>query len=91
MCSGDVRQGDERRAAHQRDRRDPMAEPANHARDFVGGDPHGEVGHREDRLIEHQDVDDCAGGNADRGGEPRQIDGIDGPAEREDELQHGKV
>ena len=68
-----------------------MTEPADQPRHLVGGDPHGEVGDREDRLVEHQDVDDRAGGDAGGRREPRQIDGIDGPAEREDELQHGKV
>ena len=68
-----------------------MAEPADQPRHLVGGNPHGEVGDREDRLVEHQDVDDGAGGDAGGSREPRQIDGIDGPAEREDELQHGKV
>ncbi len=68
-----------------------MAEPADQARDLVGGNPHGEVGDREDRLIEHQDEDDGAAGNADRSRKPRQIDAINRPAEREHELKYGKI
>ena len=68
-----------------------MAEPADQPRHLVGGDPHGEVGDREDCLVEHQDIDDRAGRDAHGGRKPRQIDGIDGPAEREDEFEHGKV
>jgi hypothetical protein len=65
--------------------------PSDQGRDLVGGNPHGEVGDREDRLIEHQDNDDRTGRQADRGGKLRQVDGIDGPAQCEHELEHGEI
>ena len=53
-----ARNGSARKAsAGQRGRRrDLDAEPAEHARDSVGGDAGGEIADREHRLIEHQDA-----------------------------------
>ena len=58
----------------------PYAEPAQDARDFVGGNAGGEIADCEDSLIEHKQEDYRFRRDAGRGSELGQIDDIDRPA-----------
>jgi hypothetical protein len=49
------------------------------------------VGDGEDRLIQHQDQDHGRRRDPDLGAQLWQVDDVSGPAQREDELQHGKI
>ncbi|MEJ0067899.1 MAG: hypothetical protein WDO24_03220 [Pseudomonadota bacterium] len=68
------------RHGHRGDDRDQAAEPPDQARDAVGRDPHGVVRNREDGLIEQQNPNHRRARNADRAGQLRQEDRVDGPS-----------
>ena len=90
-CPCHKRQRNERRAGDRGHDADEDAQPAGKCGDLVGGNAHRGVGHGEDRLIQHQDEDHGRGRDTDVGGELWQVDHVGGPAEREHQLQHGKI
>ena len=87
----DRRHDQEGRAGQRGGRDHPDAEAAEHARDFVGGNAGGEIADGEDGLVEHQHQDDGLGRNPGRCRQLGQINDIDRPAQREEELQHRQI
>ena len=68
-----------------------QADPADDARDAIGGSAGGEVGEDEHELVGHQDPTCCRLGHAGLLDQLRQVDDVDDPAPREQELDDAEV
>ena len=82
---------EKRGTRQQRHREHDVPEPPDDARDAVAGHTHRIVGQHEDQLVEHQDPDHPLPGNARLRGELRQVDHVDRPAQRKEELHDAEV